>query len=545
MLQRSRCRYRQVALHAEWVRAASLAVMILTLAAPARADDPDRDGDGLSDFQETHKYFTDPTRRDSDGDGKPDGDWDERREYAYTVRSVLRVLLPVNERAIANDDYQDARVLARTDRFVDLEVIHYPLNTVAAGITANRSWKEDYGSMHEDLRAGLTTNWDDAMRRQLLRDLAADGIHVDRLTDRQVVERASAWLLKRVKSGRYFNIFHVHFPAGKPEVYPGQEGSVGDRGDPRWTLQEQWDHELFGRQMYQNRACGTCTSTAVLTTTVLRALGVPTRMVLCTPLVDASGGDNLDLVRNGLTHHAVRATVVSSLERLKNSNASHTFCEVFVGGRWRRLNFAVLGQGILDANLFGLLTHVHTFPDLADANLAATWGARKPDAVFRYANAYTALQVSDRFGAHGRIPNPQFDPDRPLSHLVVGKAYWLEAEDLPDCIDRAKFRRDGSGHLFLHAERPFFGERPEHYKAFYDGVTKSFTLTAPGHPDVRAAAERGYWLNPGLDYREFYVRVPPAEMKKLKPGVAYRLQSGGDGNSAGWTIASEVRVIRP
>ena len=55
-------------------------------------DDIDSDGDGLSDFQEVHKYLTDPNEKDSDGDGKNDDDWDERREYQYTIRSVVRVM---------------------------------------------------------------------------------------------------------------------------------------------------------------------------------------------------------------------------------------------------------------------------------------------------------------------------------------------------------------------------------------------------------------------------------------------------------------------
>ena len=55
----------------------------------------DRDGDGLSDFQEVHKYLTDPNKKDSDNDGKPDGDWLERREYQYTIRSVVQVMKPV------------------------------------------------------------------------------------------------------------------------------------------------------------------------------------------------------------------------------------------------------------------------------------------------------------------------------------------------------------------------------------------------------------------------------------------------------------------
>src|SRR4029079_913088 len=98
---------------------------------PAAEADVDTDGDGLSDFEEVHKYFTDPRAADSDGDGVPDGDWEERREYAYTVRTVVRVLPPVTE-DVLSDDYQDARVIERTPGHVELEVIHYPLHTRAA-----------------------------------------------------------------------------------------------------------------------------------------------------------------------------------------------------------------------------------------------------------------------------------------------------------------------------------------------------------------------------------------------------------------------------
>ena len=58
-----------------------LALLVATLVHPGLcAQDPDRDGDGLSDFHEVHKYNTDPDNKDSDGDGVTDGDWRERRE---------------------------------------------------------------------------------------------------------------------------------------------------------------------------------------------------------------------------------------------------------------------------------------------------------------------------------------------------------------------------------------------------------------------------------------------------------------------------------
>ena len=59
--------------------------------------DPDSDGDGLSDYAELHKYFTDPHKANSAGD---------RKEFTYTITSVLQIAKPFNL-ADMNDDYQD------------------------------------------------------------------------------------------------------------------------------------------------------------------------------------------------------------------------------------------------------------------------------------------------------------------------------------------------------------------------------------------------------------------------------------------------------
>ncbi|MHC4206230.1 MAG: hypothetical protein ACYSTT_16385, partial [Planctomycetota bacterium] len=145
----------------------------------------DSDGDGLSDFQEAHKYLTDPTKMDTDGDGVPDGDWNERREYTYSVRSILRFMPPLDKNAL-NDDYQDARILEETDDYIEVEVIHYPLATSHESIEENPNWQQDYAGMMDYLKPGVTTNWDAKMKRDLLAELKADGITIDKLTDKQV-----------------------------------------------------------------------------------------------------------------------------------------------------------------------------------------------------------------------------------------------------------------------------------------------------------------------------------------------------------------------
>ena len=524
--------------------AAALLCGALTFSAPG-GEDVDSDRDGLSDFQEIHKYRTNPTKRDSDDDGTPDGDWNERREYTYTIRTVLRVMPPINEAAIS-DDYQDARVRKKTKRYVELEVIHYPLSTAQEMIAADPDWRKNARRMADYVKPGITTNWDARMRRHLLEALAKDGIDPHALTDKQVVEKVSDWILRRTKAHDNFNVFHVYYPDGKPTVYPGQEASVdSDKTNPDWTVQEQFEHEILGRQMYYNQARGTCTSTAVLMTTVMRAVGIPTRMIICTPMVDGSGGDNIELVRKGLTHHVVRRVILHALERLEGANASHTFNEVFVGDRWRRLNYSKLGQGILDRNLFGLITHVHTFNDLSDANLAPTWGAREPDDVFRYANAYTALEVSDLFGRHSEIPNPPLTQEAGLVRLTISKVRWLQAGDLPKNINREGFKRDGSGHLFLHADKPQFGADFDDYSAFYKAVGKEFKLVPKDHPSVRARAERGFWIDSSSNCREFYVRIEPREMKKLKAAVAYRLETVESEAVVRWIIAKDVKIAMP
>ena len=498
-------------------------------ASTAHGDDRDTDGDGLTDYHELHKYRTDPSKKDTAGQGVRDGDANQRREFSYSIRSVLRVMPPYNLKAM-NDDYQDVRVLAETKDYVELEVISYPFNTNAAAIYGNPNWKKDYAGMQEYLRPGITTNWDEKMQQEILRELVAAGIDLERLTDREVVEQVSRWLFARGKYRYMFGTFYVHFPDGKPALFPGTENAFErEKGDKAWTPAQQFAHELLGRDMYANKCYGTCTSAATYQCTVLRAIGIPTRMVLAIPLIDASDEAQVQMVEKGLTNHQVRGAVLRGLRAVGSSFSSHTFCEVYVGHRWRRLNYNTLGQNILDPSAFGLMVHVHTFRDLSEANLAPTWGRRyglgQRDEVFKHSNPYRALEVSDHFGRWCKFANPA-SQDKEHHHLTLSKAYWIDSKQTPAFIREswAKQPADDAGHLLVHADEWFenAGDYLQ-YKPFMKRVDRKFLFKAEGHPDVKGVLTTSFWTLASENVREFEIAIPREEFAKMVKGVAYTI----------------------
>lgn len=498
------------------------------------------DGGGISDYQKVHKY-----RMAAD---QP-GDWQQRREFTYSVRAVIRVMRPYNLKAL-NDDYQDVRLLKETPEYAELEVTLYPYNTNAQTIKGNPNWQKDYAGMREYLAPGITTNWDEAMRQNLLRELAADGIDPDKLTDKEVVEQVSRWLFQHSKYRYMFCTFYISFRDGKAEVLPGlKQAFEREKGDKTWTVQQQLEHELFGKEMFARKVHGTCTSTAVYQATVLRALGIPTRMVLCIPVADASDPAQVAMAEKNLKHNRVRRDVYLGLRSVGSGFTSHTFCEVFVDGRWRRLNHTRLGQNILDINCLGLMVHVHTFNDLSDANLAATWGTRyatsQRDDLFPYNNPYRLLEINDHFGAKAKVENP---PLGELKTVTLGKAYWADAPDAPEALPESLRRQpnDGSGRLFLHGEEWLAnGDNYFQYKVFLQRASQGFILQAKGHPDLHVRLSGLYITSPAEGVREMEVIIPKEEFAKMAKGVTYTIHPVNGKAEYIWKVRDGLTVKRP
>lgn len=516
-----------------------LSLVLLALLRPA--DDPDSDGDGLSDFQEIHKYRTDPTRADSDLDGVADGDWNERREFSYSIRTVLRVLPPVNTAAL-NDDYQDALVLHEDPAYVELEVIHYPLNTCAEAIVPATGWQRPAAALRPYLEPGVTTNWDAALQRQLRSDLRAAGIDLDELTDAEAAVQVAKFALEHARSLETFTTYLACYPEGRPAILPGlEEKFERKKYRPDWSAEDQFEHEHLGREMYQHRTRGTCTSSATYLTTVLRAAGIPTRMLIAVPLIDASDEKQWTLVEQGIRHPPVRDEILRGLEPLRGAYAAHTFNEVYVGGRWRRLNSTRLGQNILDAGCFGLLTKVNQFRDLAETELAPTWG--HPDfgpgrAQFVHSNPYSAVSVSDRTGVHCDLPEPPRQRSTEHAHAHITRACWFHSPERPERIGEGEVPRDDAGHVLLHAADWQDGVGISQYSRFYAEVDKQFTLEARGLPTLTAEARRGFW-GP-----EFYLQIPPDQYARMQEGIPYRLVARNASEEHQWQIDPGVELTK-
>ncbi len=503
--------------------------------------DVDSDRDGLSDFQERHKYGTNPESKDSDGDGIPDGDWQERREYTYTIRTVIQVM-PTYDKETLNDDFQDCRVLHETEQYIELEVLHYPLNTCAQEIEGRKDWKRSARAMNSYTKAGVTTNFDKSMQRDLIKQLKEADIDVAILTDKEIVEQVSVWALGHAKSIQKTCAWSVDFDTEGQPVIPAALTSKfqNSKGESSWTDAEQFEHELYGKGMFENGTRGTCTTSANYLTTVLRAVGIPTRSIVTIPAVDASDPRNMEMVEQRLTNHVVRAKILEGLRSLKDSFAAHTYNEVWLDGRWRRLNYSHLGQNTLDANYMGLMTRVHTFEDLSQAGLARGWGLgrKEPSDVFRYSNPYTCLTISDLFGVHSQLDNlPVVSRDS----FHVAKAYWFDSEDRPSSIgsDWHGVQDPSHGHIMFEIGDCNEQEDAKPFKSFFERADQIFLLRAEGEEELRASALQNWW-NYG---HHLYVRMDAGEYRRMKKGVSYQLVARNSVEGLNWVV-DEITLRR-
>ncbi len=511
------------------------------------AQDLDSDGDGLSDFHEQYKYLTDPNKADSDGDGIGDGEWLERREFQYTIRSVVQVMRPVTIEFL-NDDYQDARILDETKNSVELEVVHYPMNRVASAIRADDQWRDSILDpslgLARWLEPGPTADWTPELRREIVEALKADGIDSGTLDDQQTAEQVSKWLLKRTEFQDGFSCFSTAFDEkGRPYIPEERKHLVGQGSE--WTPEEQWEREISAAGMFRHKLRGSCSSSAIYLNGCLRAVGLPTRTILCIPIVDANDDSEIAMIRR-LKQSGVRNTLLEAIQPLQGSWASHTYNEVWVGGRWRRLNYDRLGQNIYDPGMFGLMTHVATFHDWADARMSETIGRRgMPDFTdhpFDGPNPYSAISLRDEVGVHCQVELPEAH----VATMTVEKIRWTDSPDLPEEIRENCQRRNRFG---LIADVTGFRDQDEIRAFLARADLRVYMDVKSDVPDgvqanrLAVGFDSGcYWLS--SNRLRIYVPFGGGDRRDLIEGVTYQFRPQNEAPDYRWHVSESLTIQR-
>jgi hypothetical protein len=471
------------------------------------------------DIAKSHKYFG-----------------DDPKENTYTITSVMQFVKPFDI-ADMTDDYQDAKLIAQDDNTLTAEITYYPLNTNRQGIGENPNWKREYAGMTKYLAPTPTENWDEQMRTDLVAALRADGIDPDKLTDRELVTQVSRWLKRRSHFTDAFAIWYVAYPNGKPEVDPALRAAFDreKKSAGKTTDQEMFDQEVLGRSMFYGRVHGSCTSYSVYLATVMRALGIPTRIVICVPPADMNDAAQKTMLLDGIHHNRVRTTVRHGLPRRGFSN--HLFNECYIGNRWVRVNYDVIGQNSLDDAYFGLLTHIFTTDSLSHVPMATTWGMRYagyqalgPDLKLSSQNPYRLLKISDHFGANAKIDNPVV-ADEELRSVTVKDAYWKDA--LPKYV--VMKNGDPTKADFYIGIQEYVPRYTTQMNDFEGQAGHEFVLTAPEHPEIKAKLS-GMRISNGAQYQMWGVRVADESRKDLAAGVEYTIHPINTSAVYRWTV---------
>lgn len=348
----------------------------------------DTDGDGLTDYEEYCKYKTDPTKKDSDGDGNIDNDWEERREYTYTVKAICELNEPVDLNSI-NDLFQDARIIRKktSGHHTTYEIILYP-----DSIPRILPTKYPYRFLPDELKrytqSSAVTNYSQRMQREIKKMVATCSTDIEAI---EKIQREIMSMKLIYRGGLFLNFY---FDKGKLVMAKNPiNPEVKEMDDSAKRL---LDSTYYGDSMFFKRQHGMCSSRATLRATMLKAAGIPTRLINAVPLIyyhegEPSPAQNLknEKVKGG--YYCVKKPKSPKETYI----ISHTYCDVYLNNHWIRLDYR-FNEGILFANKYMYLKII-SFADWDEVNFTQTWSREQ-----WYVNRpYKTIELSDMFPKYG------------------------------------------------------------------------------------------------------------------------------------------------
>ena len=292
------------------------------------ANNSDTDSDGISDYDEVTKYFLDPLNADSDMDGIPDNDIEERREFTHSVKAVCTIKYPYNLRSM-NNHYQDVIPLQENNSVLTYQVIFYP---EAYHILEEFPFTQDtdsYSGLERFLLPDPIMNFDEEMSHETRQQF----LLYDNMSDLDIVKEVYRWQKMYVTEKPKYS-GSGGYPAVQFGMYVTEDNKI--KYTHHFTNNETWrkignkewliSHLLLGKDMFRNRTRGSCGSTSIFYTTILRSLGIPARISVMVPIVDYDSSSQLHLL-NALSDET--KTMIT-----KRESTDHFVCEAFIGNRW-------------------------------------------------------------------------------------------------------------------------------------------------------------------------------------------------------------------
>ncbi|KPK84935.1 MAG: hypothetical protein AMS27_08745 [Bacteroides sp. SM23_62_1] len=292
----------------------------------------DTDADGLTDYEETRKYLTNPLEADSDKDGIDDSDWNERRECTYTIQAIIDLRPPFTLEEM-QDFYQDVRIVEEPgDDVTRFELILYP----EAREILNPALYEPKDN--EYTAPTFTKNYSTAMQDELGELLE------DAPTDLEATLRILRYF--KIKT-RYVAIDNdLGYSTDLPLNFSMHLASDGELirkglGEPSHTSMAEIErHVLFANSMFELGTHGACGSTSTLRGAMMRSVGLEEKIIVTIPLLYFYENDGTEVI---LKDQYWDERFVS-IPRDKTDAADHFFNMVKIGARWIRVDYAIMNN---------------------------------------------------------------------------------------------------------------------------------------------------------------------------------------------------------
>ena len=183
------------------------------------------------------------------------------------------------------------------------------------------------------------------------------------------------------------------------------------------------------------------------------------------------------------------------------------------------------------------MTHIATFHDWADANMPETVGRRQSGGsnkkdIFGGSNPYSTIELSDRFGPHCKLGNPE--PDEQV--LTVKSLLWTDSRELPDDIRQSCQERGRHGLIAVVRDADGSGA----LRSFLQNADLGIQLEARREKALTVEFDRNCWWFKN-DTAYIYVPFSGGNRNALRKGVKYAATARNERKGFTWKMDLEVK----